>query len=272
VTAVAEPILSVSGVSVVFGGVVALNNVAFDVRPRELFAVIGPNGAGKSTLLNCLSALYRPKTGSIRLEGTELVGLRPTQIARLGVARTFQNLGLFTNLSVLSNVLLGRHCRTSSGFVSSALRLGSQRREEAAQRDIADEVIAMLNLSRYRDQPVGVLPYGIRKLVELARALVSEPKLLLLDEPAAGMNLQETENLAVYIEQIRRRRDVSLILIEHDMQLVMDLADRIMVIDFGTSIAIGTPAAIQSNDAVINAYLGCGSDAPIVVPMSVNAT
>jgi branched-chain amino acid transport system ATP-binding protein len=268
VTTATAPILSVSGLRLTFGGIVALNDIAFDVWPRELFAVIGPNGAGKTTLLNCLSALYRPAAGSIRLGGTDLVGLRPTKIARLGVARTFQNLGLFSNLSVLSNILLGRHCRTRSGFVSSSLRLSSQRQEEAAQREFADEVIALLNLTRYRDQPIGILPYGTRKLVELGRALVSEPKLLLLDEPAAGMNLEETENLAVYLEQIRRRVDTSIILIEHDMQLVMDIADRVMVIDFGVRIATGTPQDIQRDEAVINAYLGRAVDPTFGAPSS----
>jgi branched-chain amino acid transport system ATP-binding protein len=272
VTTATAPILSVSGLHLAFGGVVALNDIAFDVGPRELFAVIGPNGAGKTTLLNCLSALYRPAAGSIRLGSTDLVGLRPTQIARLGIARTFQNLGLFSNLSVLSNILLGRHCRTRSGFVSSALRLSSQRQEEAAQRECADEVISLLNLTRYRDRPIGILPYGIRKLVELGRALVSEPKLLLLDEPAAGMNLEETENLAVYIEQIRRRVDISIILIEHDMQLVMDIADRVMVIDFGVRIAIGTPQDIQRDEAVITAYLGRAVNPTFGAPASASAS
>lgn len=183
----AAPVLAMSGVCLSFGGVVALNEISFEVRPNELFAVIGPNGAGKSTLLNCLSGLYRPMQGTIRLGNTDLVGLRPAQIARMGVARTFQNLGLFPNLSVMSNILLGRHCHTHSGFISSALRLPAQRREERRQRELADEIIAQFNLSQYRDRPIGILPYGIRKLVELARVLAMEPKLLLLDEPACGM-------------------------------------------------------------------------------------
>jgi branched-chain amino acid transport system ATP-binding protein len=242
-TAAPEPLLSVAGVGVSFGGVVALNDISFDILPGELFAIIGPNGAGKTTMLNCLSGLYRPN-------------------AACGIARTFQNLGLFANLSVLHNILLGRHCRTRSGFIANALRLGSARREEAVQRDLAERTIELLDLGDYRDRAVGTLPYGVRKLVELGRALVMEPKLLLLDEPAAGMNLEETEDFAVHVQDIRERTEVAVLLVEHDMALVMDLADRIMVIDFGVPIATGTPQEIQAHEGVIRAYLGGGLGDP----------
>jgi branched-chain amino acid transport system ATP-binding protein len=249
-------LLRVLGVRLAFGGVVALNNVSFDVRPKELLAIIGPNGAGKTTILNCLSGLYRSNQGTILFDGTNLGALRPTQIAKLGVARTFQNVGLFGNLSVLSNILLGRHCQTRSGLFANALRLPWARAEEVAQRQRVGHFIDMFDLGRYRDRPVATLPYGTQKLVELARALAMDPKLLLLDEPAAGMNLAETSTLAEYIERIRSEMDLAVVLIEHDMPLVMNLADRILVLDFGTPIAIGTPGEIQNDEAVIRAYLG----------------
>jgi branched-chain amino acid transport system ATP-binding protein len=272
VTKPAGSILSVSDVSLAFGGVTALNRLSFEVRPHELFAVIGPNGAGKSTLLNCLSGLYKPQQGAIRLGDVNLVGLLPTRIARLGVARTFQNLGLFSNLSVLANVLLGRHLHMRSGFVSSALRLPAQRQEEIEQRELVEDILARLDLSVYRDRAVGTLPYGTRKLVELARALAMEPKLLLLDEPACGMNFEETADLASYIREIRNRFDFSIIMIEHDMQLVMELADRIMVIDFGVQIATGAADEIQRDEAVIDAYLGRGAGDLITRARGVSAT
>ncbi len=263
-----EPLLAVAGVGLSFGGVIALNDISFEVRPGELFAIIGPNGAGKTSMLNCLSGLYRPSAGTMRLGGIDLLRLRPHELAACGIARTFQNLGLFANLSVLHNILLGRHCRTHSGFIANALRLGAARREEAAQRHLAEQTIELLGLGEYRDRAVGTLPYGVRKLVELGRALVMEPKLLLLDEPAAGMNLDETEDFAVHVQDIRERTGVAVLLVEHDMPLVMDLADRIMVIDFGVPIATGTPQEIQAHEGVIRAYLGggLGDPAPGVGP------
>lgn len=250
------PLLSVSDIGLSFGGLLALNGVSFDVWPGELFAIIGPNGAGKTTTLNCLSGLFRPSHGRIVLAGTNLIGRRPPDIAALGLARTFQNLGLFANLSVMSNILLGRHHLTRSGFFSSALRLPGARREETEQRAFAEQVLVMLGIEPYRDRPVGTLPYGIRKLVELGRALAMEPKLLLLDEPAAGLNMKESEDLAIRIDDVRAQGTMGIILIEHDMQFVMDLADRIMVMDFGAPIATGAPVDIQRNARVIGAYLG----------------
>jgi branched-chain amino acid transport system ATP-binding protein len=249
-------LLEVDDLTLRFGGINALTDVSFDVRRDELFAVIGPNGAGKTSIFNCLNGVYRPDHGSIRLEGTELVGKRPVAVAQLGVARTFQNIGLFTNLDVIDNLMLGRHHLMRTGFISGALWFGRARREEIEHRRRVEEIIELLELQQHRYFPVGLLPYGIQKRIELGRALAMEPKLLLLDEPVAGMNLEETEDMARYILEIRDVLGLSMILVEHDMHMVMDLADRVMALDFGLGIATGTPAEIQADERVIAAYLG----------------
>jgi branched-chain amino acid transport system ATP-binding protein len=251
-----QPILTFDNVRLSFKGVRAIDGVSFTVGRRELFAVIGPNGAGKTSIFNVLSGVYRPQQGRVVFDGTDITGRRPHQIAAAGVARTFQNVELFANLTVLDNLMLGRHTHLRYGTFSAIAWLGRAKREELAARAAVEDIVDFLELEQWRRQPVGLLPYGVQKRVELGRALAMKPKLLLLDEPVGGMNLEETEDMARYILDIRDELDIPIILVEHDMGLVMDLADRVMVVDFGVPIATGVPSEIQNNPDVIRAYLG----------------
>ncbi len=250
------PLLQVDDLHLSFAGIRALRSVSFEVGQDELFAIIGPNGAGKTTLFNCLSGLYRPQQGAIRFDGRDLVGVKPDRIAAAGIARTFQNIELFENLTVIDNLMLGRHQRMTTGFLAGALWVGKAKREEADNRRRCEEIVELLELQPYRRSHVGTLPYGVQKRIELGRALAMEPDLLLLDEPVAGMNLEETEDMARFILDIRDELQIPMIMVEHDMGLVMDLADRVMVVDFGVPITTGVPAEVQRNPDVVKAYLG----------------
>ena len=251
-----EPVLVFDDVHLSFAGVTAIDGVSFDVRPRELLAIIGPNGAGKTSIFNVLSGVYRPQRGRVLFLGQDLLGRRPHDIAARGMARTFQNIELFQNLTVIDNLMLGRHHHIRYGWWHALLWLGATRREEVTHRRVIEDIVEFLEIERYRKVPVGLLPYGIQKRVELGRALAMEPRLLLLDEPVAGMNNEETEDMARFILDIRDELAIPMILVEHDMGVVMDLADRVLVVDFGQPIAIDEPAAIQHNPDVISAYLG----------------
>ncbi|MBD3947011.1 ABC transporter ATP-binding protein [Nocardioides ganghwensis] len=250
------PVARLDDVHLSFAGVKAVNGVSFEVRPGELFAIIGPNGAGKTSLFNVLSGVYRPQQGSVEFMGESILGRRPHQIAAMGMARTFQNIALFEHLTVLDNLMLGRHQHITYGFLQAFAWVGTARRQEIEHRRAVEEIVDFLELEQWRTMPVGLLPYGVQKRVELGRALAMEPKLLLLDEPVAGMNLEETEDTARYVLDIRDELDVPIIMVEHDMGLVMDLADRVLVVDFGTPIATGTPDEVQRHPDVVRAYLG----------------
>ncbi|MET1039238.1 MAG: ABC transporter ATP-binding protein [Aeromicrobium sp.] len=250
------PVVSVKDVDLNFAGVKALAGVSFDVLDNELFAIIGPNGAGKTSIFNVLSGVYRPQVGSVEFLGDDLLGKRPHVIAGLGMARTFQNIELFENLDAVDNLMLGRHHHLGYGWASAVAWLGRARAAEVRNRRHVEEIIDFLEIEAYRRMPVGLLPYGIQKRIELGRALAMEPRLLLLDEPVAGMNGEETEDMARFILDIRSELRIPMILVEHDMGLVMDLADRVMAMDFGRPLVTGLPAEVQAHPEVIRAYLG----------------
>jgi branched-chain amino acid transport system ATP-binding protein len=252
----AEVILSVENVSLAFGGVKALSEVTFDVRAREVRAIIGPNGAGKSSMLNVINGVYHPQQGSIKFRGEVRQRMNPHRAAVQGIARTFQNIALFKGMSVLDNIMTGRMLKMKSTLIEQALYIGRNRREELAQRAKVEEIFDFLQIEHIRKTPVGRLPYGLQKRVELARALAAEPVLLLLDEPMAGMNVEEKEDMCRFILDVNDEFGTTIVLIEHDMGVVMDLSDRIVVLDYGRKIADDLPDEVRANQAVIDAYLG----------------
>jgi len=239
-----------------FGGVKALEDVSLEVREGEIFAIIGPNGAGKTCVLNCINGFYRPQEGEIYFEGQKVTKLRPDKIAQLRISRTFQNIQLYTGLSVVDNLMAARHFLFKSSWLEGALYFGRAHREEIKHRRVVEEIIDFLEIARWRKMVVAILPYGVRKRIDLGRALAQEPKLLLLDEPMAGMNVEEKEDMARFILDVQEERGITIVLIEHDMGVVMDITDRIMVIDFGREIAEGLPEQIKRDPVVIKAYLG----------------
>jgi branched-chain amino acid transport system ATP-binding protein len=251
-----QGLLSVKGITVRFGGIVALDGVSFDVRAGEVCGLIGPNGAGKTTLFNCLSRLYQYQEGDILFEGKSVTATPVHDMAELGIGRTFQNLAMFRTMSVRQNVMIGAHCRSRQGFAANLLRTPAVRAEEKRLEEQAEEVMRYLDLTQHRDRPAGDLPFGIQKRVELGRALAAKPKLLLLDEPAAGLNHEELSDLGRLIVDIRDRMGITVLLVEHHMSLVMAVSDRIVALNFGRKIAEGTPAEIRTNPDVIQAYLG----------------
>ena len=243
-------------IAIRFGGIRAVEGVSFSVAPGEVFSIIGPNGAGKTTIFNLISRIYNASAGRLVFAGQDITRVAPHRIAGLGIARTFQNIELFANATLLQNLLIGRHCHSRVGLLPQLAFLPSVRRAEIVHRERAEDVIAFLGLQRYRDQLIANLPYGIRKVVELGRALCTQPKLLLLDEPSSGLNVDETEEMAFWIEDIKQDLGITIIMVEHDMNLVSAVSDRVMALNYGRILAMGTAAEVQRDPEVIRAYLG----------------
>ena len=253
-------VMEMKNITLRFGGVTAIKDITFDIREGEIRAIIGPNGAGKSSMLNVVSGFYVPQEGEVFFRGKKRPPLKPFEVARQGIARTFQNIALFEGMSVLDNVMTGRLTQMNSGFMSQAFWRGKAEREEIENRELCERVIDFLEIQSIRKTPVSRLPYGLKKRVELARALASEPKLLLLDEPMAGMNVEEKEDMSRFILDVNDEFGTTIALIEHDMGVVMDLSDRVVVMDYGKKIGDGTPSEVRNNQAVIDAYLGVSHD------------
>ena len=253
---IGDVILAVEGVSLAFGGVKALSGVSFDVREHEVRAIIGPNGAGKSSMLNVINGVYHPQEGRITYRGETRTAMDPHHVAAMGIARTFQSLALFKGMSVLDNILAGRNLMMKSNVFLQALRVGPALREEIAHRRRVEEIIDFLDIPHIRKTPVGRLPYGLQKRVDLGRALAAEPRVLLLDEPMAGMNVEEKQDMCRFILDVNDEFGTTIVLIEHDMSVVMDISDRVVVLDYGRKIGDGTPEAVRGNPDVISAYLG----------------
>ena len=253
---IGEVILDVKNISLRFGGVKALTDISFDVREHEVRAIIGPNGAGKSSMLNCINGVYTPQEGSISFRGQTFKHMNSRQVAEMGVARTFQNLALFKGMSVLDNIMTGRNLKMKSNLFQQAIRWGFAAREETEQREHVERIIDFLEIQPYRKTPVGKMPYGLQKRVDLGRALAMDPQVLLLDEPMAGMNVEEKQDMSRFILDVNDEFGTTIVLIEHDMSVVMDISDRVVVLDYGKKIGDGTPQDVRANPDVISAYLG----------------
>jgi len=251
-----EVILDVQNISLAFGGVKALTDISFNVREREIRAIIGPNGAGKSSMLNCINGVYQPQQGTINFRGQTFRHMNSRQVAEMGIARTFQNLALFKGMSVLDNIMTGRNLHIKSNLFLQALRIGPAGREEIVHREYVERIIDFLEIQAHRKTPVGQLPYGLQKRVDLGRALAMQPQVLLLDEPMAGMNVEEKQDMCRFVLDINDEFGTTVVLIEHDMGVVMDISDRVVVLDYGKKIGDGTPGEVRNNEEVIRAYLG----------------